>query len=167
MASEVEIKGLAELQAALDQLPVQIEKKLMRGALRAGQKVVLEQARGIVHSVSGDLAASMRISTGIKGSTVYASVKVGNKKSFYARWVEFGTKAHQIKAKGAGSIVFGGIFSKSVHHPGAKAKPFMRPALDAAAQNGSAAFQAVAEYLRGRITKELSKLPDETSTVTK
>ena len=43
----------------------------------------------------------------------------------------------------------------------------MRPALDAAAGEGSAAFEAVKAYLAARIDKELSKLPDETDEVTK
>lgn len=42
---------------------------------------------------------------------------------FYARFVEFGTKAHEN----------GGIFAGS-HNPGAAPDPFMRPAFDAEAQ---------------------------------
>jgi HK97 gp10 family phage protein len=161
MDSSVNITGFAELQAQLDKLPANIEKKLLRGALRAGQKTVLEQARQTVHSVSGDLAASLRISTGSRRGRVSATVKAGDKKAFYAKFVEFGTAAHIITAKAGQSLSFGGGQYASISHPGAMKKPFMRPALDQAAMPESAAFKAVGAYLQARITKELGSLPDE------
>jgi HK97 gp10 family phage protein len=159
MDSETTVTGLAELQAFLDQLAPNVEKKLMRGALRAGFKVTLDRAKSGVHSVSGELAASLRISTSARGGVVKATIKAGNKQAFYAHMVEFGTKAHAIAAKGGGAISFGGHEYKKVEHPGARMRPFMRPALDAATGD---ALPAVAAYLQGKITKELALLPDET-----
>lgn len=167
MTLEANISGLSDLQALLDKLPANIEKKVMRGALRAGQKVILEQARQAVHSVSGDLADSLRIKTGARRGRVTATVVAGNAKAYYARMVEFGTAAHLIKPKKGKALVFGGREYASLRHPGAKKKPFMRPALDAAAGEGSQAFEAVKTYLAARINKELDKLPDETDEVTK
>lgn len=170
MDGETRIDGLSELQAYLDQLPALVEKKLLRGALRAGQMVVLNQARGSVHSISGDLAASMRVTTSARNGVVKATVKAGNKKAFYARWVEFGTAAHYIKPKNAKSLFFAGLLREGVQHPGSKKKPFMRPALDMAAQDNSPAFQAVADYIRAKVPGEFNKLgmlPDETDGVTK
>lgn len=164
---EASITGLSDLQALLDQLPANIEKKVMRGALRAGQKVVLDQARQAVHNVSGDLAQSLRIKTSARGGKVSATVVAGNAKAYYARMVEFGTASHLIKPKKGRALAFGGREYASLRHPGAKKKPFMRPALDAAAGEGSAAFEAVKTYLAARINKELAKLPDETDEVTK
>lgn len=162
MANDVTIDGLSALNDLLTQLPAQIEKKLMRGALRAGQKVVMAQAQGAVHSVSGALAASLKVTTRARAGKVSATVKAGNKAAYYAHMVEFGTAQHWIRPKGAKSLFFAGVSASAINHPGAKKKPFMRPALDAAAHTNSAAFQAVQQYLTGRITKELSKLPDET-----
>lgn len=161
MASDVQVAGLSELQALLDQLPAQIERKLMRGALRAGQKVVLDQAKASIHHISGDLAKSLRISTSARGGIVKATVKAGDKKAYYAHMVEFGTAAHYIKPKSAKSLFFAGLLKEGVDHPGARKTPFMRPAMDAQASADSPAFQAVAAYLAPRITKELAKLPDE------
>ena len=158
------VTGLDELQKRLDTLPVNIEKKLMRGALRAGQKTVLEQAKQGLHNVSGELAASLRVSTSSRGGQVKAKVTAGNKKVFYAHMVEFGTAAHVIKSKQGQALGFAGGEYASVQHPGAKKKPFMRPALDAAAVPESNAFKAVGAYLQGKITKELDKLPDESDT---
>lgn len=53
----------------------------------------------------------------------------------YANFVEFGTAPHEIKPKNKKALAFrvGGktVIVKSVHHPGTKAQPFVRPAFDA------------------------------------
>ena len=163
MDSDVVVTGLAELQKQLDMLAPNIEKKLLRGAMRAGTKVVLARAKQGIHSVSGDLVKSLRISTSARGGVVKATLKAGNKKAYYAHFVEFGTAAHAIAAKGGGAVSFGGVAYASVKHPGATKKAFMRPALDAMAANDSPALIAVADYLRPRLETELASLPDETS----
>ena len=161
---DINITGLSELQAQLDRLPANVEKKLLRGALRAGQKVVLEAAKANIRTISGDLAASLRISTrSRKNGLVSARVVAGAKKVFYAHMVEFGTAQHYIKPKTRRSLFFAGINAEVIDHPGAKKHPFMRPAIDGAAD---AAMQAFANYLSGRITSELDKLPDEADGVT-
>ena len=48
---------------------------------------------------------------------------------------------------------FLGVFSKKIEHPGARAKPFMRPALDAQATN---AVIAAAEYMKKRLSDKHS-----------
>lgn len=146
------IKGGAELQKFLSDLPVKMEKNIMRSALRAGAKPIAEEAKANVSVDQGDLRGSIRVSTGAKGGTVTASVKAGNKNAWYAHLIEFtGAVPHKIKAKGKGWLAFGGIFAKSIDHPGMKAKPFLRPALDSKA---NAAIQAVGEQVRKRLTKQ-------------
>lgn len=161
-SSEVRIDGLAELQKALDTFAVNVQKKVMRGALRAGQKVILDQARANVPVASGDLRKSLRISTRMKGAMATATLKAGSKKAFYAQMVEFGTAAHLIKPKNARALFFFGNASAAINHPGSKKKPFMRPAFDARAQ---ASIEAFADYVRKRLAKETAKqlaaLPDE------
>jgi HK97 gp10 family phage protein len=50
----------------------------------------------------------------------------------YAIFVEYGTRAHVITAKGGGLFWPGAAHPvKSVNHPGTAAQPFMRPAADA------------------------------------
>ena len=51
----------------------------------------------------------------------------------YALFVEFGTKPHVIRARNAHVLAntrTGDMFGPVVHHPGTKAQPFLRPALD-------------------------------------
>jgi HK97 gp10 family phage protein len=150
------VTGMAELQKALDQLPAKVERNILRGALRAGAKVSLEKARAGIHSVDGDLAASLRVKTSARGGLVKATVIAGNKKAWYARLVEMGTAAHIIKAVKAAALFFNGQAIEGVRHPGAKKHPFMRPALDASPQG---VLAAAAAYIRTRLTKENIDVP--------
>lgn len=157
--ADVNIKGLAELQAALAQLPVKMENNILRGALRAGAKVVAKQASANVHQVSGALAESVRFGCKVDraggrltafiragGRGKKGSAKGGKNPAFYAHMVEGGTVAHLIKAKAPKRMLAVGV--AQVQHPGAKKKPFLRPALDLQA---TAALEAVREYIRNRL----------------
>ncbi|MDD2742328.1 MAG: HK97 gp10 family phage protein [Rhodocyclaceae bacterium] len=149
--SDVHVKGLSELQAFLDQLPAKMEANIMRSALRAGAKVVAAEAKRNVPIEHGDLRDSIRVSARLKGGKVTSTIKAGNKKAWYWRFVEFGTAAHTIKSKDGGVLRFASGIYKSVDHPGAKSHPFMRPALDS---QTDAAIQAVGEQIKKRLTKQ-------------
>jgi HK97 gp10 family phage protein len=174
MAEIVHVKGLSDLNKFLQELPVKLERNVLRGALRAGVKPIKAAAvaacpvgepsaegKRLYGHYKGALRDSIRITTRSKGGRVTASVMAGGKTKkgadvFYAHMIEFtGAVAHVIKApfwKGVKALFIGGRFLKSVHHPGMRAKPFMRPALDAQAQN---AVIASAEYMKKRLaTKE-------------
>lgn len=152
MEDSEHITGLSDLQKFLDQLAPKVEANIMRGALRAGMAVVKPVAQANVHSVSGELAAGLTISTRRRGHVVSANLKAGGRHASIAHLVEFGTQAHFIQVKESKWLTFGGIFVKSVSHPGARPHPFMRPALDSQA---SAAVVATGEYIKNRLaTKE-------------
>ncbi len=148
MDLEFNIEGLSDLQKQLEQLPVKVEQRLLRGALRAGTKVMLDQARALVPRDSGALADSLRISTrATRGGNVTAKLVAGGKDAYYAHMVEFGTVAHKI----AGPVVLNGQVRRNVQHPGATPKPFMRPAAEAANGESSAAVEAFKAYLVQRL----------------
>ena len=160
------VTGLAELQKFLDQLPVKLEKNILRGAMRAGAKEQLAEARLQVPIESGGkhpgaLRDSLRIKTSARRGVVKATVTAGSKLAFYARFVEFGTAAHFIKPKARKSLFFAGIMAEVINHPGAKKRPFMRPALDLSAQK---AVDAVGAYIRTRLTKEGIEVPGPENT---
>ena len=181
--SEIRVKGLADLNKFLQQLPAKMEQNVMRGALRAGANVIKDEAKRLVPVsepnsqnrrrygfYAGTLRDSIRVSARVKNGRVTASVYAGGKTKsgahvFYANWVEFGTAGHAIMAKQAngknaarrlnrsakrgGSLRIGGQFVGSVvMHPGSRARPFMRPALDGKAQ---AAVLAAADYIKKRL----------------
>jgi len=148
---DINVKGLSEIQKFLDQIPAKMEANVMRGACRAGCKPILEQAKANVPVKSGELRDTLRISSSIKkqDGKVTASVKVGGKyrgkDAFYAPWIEFtGARPHSI----IGNLSINGrVFSK-INHPGFKAKPFLRPALDSRAND---AVIAAGEYIKKRL----------------
>lgn len=153
--NNIDIKGAAELKRALGELPAKIEKGISRGALRAGAVVLQEEAQSLAPSGdSGRLRESISVSTGAKRSgTVYAHVRAGGRKkgdAFYAHMVEFGTKPHEIKPRKFKSLFLAGIFRKIVKHPGAKPKPFLRPAFD---NKSGEAVDAIAAYIRARLAR--------------
>jgi HK97 gp10 family phage protein len=148
MADKRHVKGLDELQKFLDQLTPKIEANVMRGALRAGMNVVKPIAQSNVNSVSGELARGLKVGTRKRGSRVISNLKATGPHRSIAHLVEFGTRAHNIAAKAKGWLSFKNVFAKSVDHPGARPKPFMRPALDGQAQ---AATIAAGEYVKNRL----------------
>lgn len=152
MEDSVHVKGLSDLNQFLDQLTPKVEANVMRGALRAGMNVVKPVAQSNVHSVSGELAKGLKVGTRRRGHLVIANLKATGPHRSIAHLVEFGTKLHNIAAKVKGWLSFMNVFAKSVEHPGARPKPFMRPALDGQAQ---AATIAAGEYIKNRLaTKE-------------
>jgi len=148
MSDLVNVKGLDELQKFLDELPVKIERNIMRSALRAGMNVIKPIAAANIHVVSGTLAKSLKVGTRARGGKVTATLGT---KVFYAKFVEYGTRPHTITARD-GALRFGGGFYKSIEHPGiVRPRAFLRPALDTQAQ---AAVIAVGEQIKARLTKE-------------
>ena len=146
LQDSVQIKGLKELGEALQTLPVKLERNVMRSAMRAGMKIIMDEARANVPARTGALRDSFKISTRVTRGTVTAKVSVGDRKAFYGRFVEFGTAAHVIRAKNRGQLLFfAGGFYRSVNHPGATPRPFMRPAFDS---KHPQALQAFANKVR-------------------
>lgn len=148
MSDLAKFKGGKELQQFLSQLPAKLEQNVMRSALRAGAKVVLNEAKDNVPVQDGRLRDSLKLSVRAKRGTVTAKVST---KLFYARFVEFGTAVHLIKPRKAKALSIGSSLRETVEHPGAQAKPFLRPALDGKAGE---ALVAVGNQIRKRLTKE-------------
>ena len=175
--SDIHIKGLDQLNKFLQELPVKIEKNVLRGSLRAGMKVVQPVAKANLHSRSGEI--TLKIGTRSKGGTVTASLKAKHvsKKGVPDNlpiWLEYGTAAHFISVQDEekpinmrlsarlGMIVrasmttvnrnvlkIGAHFvGPTVWHPGARPRAWIRPALDSQAQN---AVVAAAEYMKQRL----------------
>lgn len=130
MPDEIHVKGLAELQKLLGDLAPKLEANVLRSALRQGANVIKEEAQRISPVKSGKLRDSLKVGTRLKRGVATASVK---SKVRYAALVEFGTKAHVIAARN-GALALGGGFARAVRHPGARARPFLRPAFDSQAR---------------------------------
>jgi hypothetical protein len=142
------MKGAAEVDKLLQQLPVEVEIKILRNGLNAGARVIRDEARSRVHKKSGKLSRAIKTASGTDPAAgqVTSKVKLRGEHSFLGIFMEYGVLPHLIWAsKGKGSLVINGVaIGKRVQHPGHAAFPFMRPALDAKAGE---AVQAVAGYL--------------------
>lgn len=169
------IAGWGRLDALMASLPANIAANILPKALAAGAEVIAAEVRQtapvgppasenaqLYGGYAGALRDSVRVSTGIgKGGRALASVKVGGKGRkgadvFYAHMVEFGTAAHLIVPKRAQALAIGGAVVAAVHHPGAHAQPFVRPAFDSKA---AAAVEAVGAYIRTSLASERPAMP--------
>ncbi len=151
--SDIRVTGLAELQKFLDQLPAKMEANIIRGALRAGAKPMLQAAKQSApvgepsdtakrkyKVYAGALRDSIRISGRVdkRNGKITASVKAGGKSRktgadvYYAHMLEFGTRPHGGDSK----------------NPGIPVRPFMRPAFDSQVQP---AILAAGEYIKKRL----------------
>ena len=164
-----EVHGLEELHRKLQELPARIEKNVMAGALRAGQKVFQKRAQANIHNRTGALSKSIKIRTSTRFGRVKAILKAGDNTAWYAHIVEFGSGSYYsgtgsrskrqpyiIKpVRREGALYFGGIVRDKVIHPGIKPQAFMRRALDAGIQEP---IEASAEYIRNRLPREIARL---------
>lgn len=72
----------------------------------------------------------------------------------YGGYVEFGTKAHEIRPKNPGGVLvfkMNGmtVYAKKVNHPGTRAQPYVRPAFEAWVDSlGTMAAEANIKVLR-------------------
>lgn len=178
MAREELISGGLQLDELLKTLPKKLERNVMRAALREGGVVMREEARRRAPVDDGLLRKSIRVSTRSQKGSLYASVKAGNKKAFYAHMVEYGTRPHLIQVddrdRGINArtgqrisvttinrqrrslSIAGNLIGPSVMHSGARPKPFMRPTAD---HSFRAAIKAFDRKLRERMTQEGLNVP--------
>lgn len=156
--SQENIGGGAALDALLQSLPAKMETNVMRSALRAGAAVYLAQVKQNIPVKDGALRQSARITTKkSRDGSVSASVKVGNSRAFYAHMVEFGTRPHIIAPKRSAMQIGGQFVAGTVEHPGARPRPFMRPAAD---EKFTAAVAAVQKKVRDRLRAQGLDVPD-------
>jgi len=141
--------GRSEASAYIGRLPKQLTR-LLQGAAKAGGQVIATEAKQ--RSASTEVADAVVIKA--KSEQFRTIVRVTIEPGWaYSRalWLEYGTSPHFIsisdkqrqgvglrrinakvrEADGNGSLVIGGQFvGGTVFHPGARAHPFLRPALD-------------------------------------
>jgi len=134
----VEIKGLKELEAKLVKMEGTVALKTLRKSMMSATLPTLtvmkalapqDTKRGAAGSKSrrskhpGGLIRTIKRKFIPEKYGHAASIEIGprGKRSFYAKWVEFGTKPHStsknVLSKGTGKL-----------HPGAKPNPFIRRA---------------------------------------
>lgn len=169
------LKGGNGLQAFLASLPANLERNVLRGALKAGADEIAEGAREGCRSA--EVREAIQTTSRLEKGLVTAKVQTKGEGAYLAPWLEYGTDPHFISVDEAYRggrtvgrinrleraattegrdgpsrtlIINGKPVGSTVHHPGAKPYPFMRPAV---ATREAAAIAAVGEHIRAKLTK--------------
>jgi len=127
---QVKIEGGEELLKELKALGVNVRRTL-RGATRAGAKVIQAEAEVRARSVSGTSGKHVRVSVSARHKEFVEASIGATKKKFFMRFFETGVQPHEITGTplvfegDRGLIVIGGV-----RHPGMPARPWLRPAAD-------------------------------------
>lgn len=163
MASRVE--GLGRLRKKLQAMPDAARAQIVQ-AMEQSAEEVCEMARRLAPVDKGDLRKSIGWTWGDppKGAIVIArtrpkknesdlrlTIYAGDDEAFYARWVEFGTKPHNV-AKGGGNKSFKG---EAREHPGARAHPFFFPA-----------YRVNRKKAKSRVSRAINKAAKEVAGIT-
>jgi len=181
MSKRFPVRGLADLDKFLSALPGNLQKNAIRAGLTAAARVVREEARSRAPKETGLLAASIKSGSPRQNADGTFSIRValygpkdgGNHHAFLGIFHEYGVAPHLIaRTKGgagrvalrkarpsgdnreilAGPLKIGDTFvSGIVVHPGRAAHPFMRPSLDAKAEEATQAFASrIRAYIEGK-----------------
>lgn len=166
VSKDFPVRGLAELDKWLEAFPQRMQKQAYRSALTAAAAPIRDKARELARKRSGAMAKAIKTGSPRQRPDGSFSVRIRltGKHSFLGLFHEYGVLPHLIAStgKGEGRVAvrkavaagkkIGGVLkigeefrSGVIHHPGFAAHPFMRPALDMAAD---AAVQAFADRIR-------------------
>jgi HK97 gp10 family phage protein len=154
---ETKIEGLANIDRILKEMPENIARRELAGALRAGASTFAKEAKTRAPDSSklhknGDLRSNIRVRRVRASNSVGAmAFAVTTGRAWYASLVEFGRAAVKIKRKRAlsdGSKFYG------TEVAAAPARPFMRPAFDSA---GPRAIEAIAKRLRAGVLRQAKR----------
>jgi hypothetical protein len=143
-----DVKGLDDFLKFLDVAPEQMRVSIDAGAI-AGAALIEARAKAncpvappnsenarLYGGYYGALRDSIHVTMSNQKGRVTAYISAGGKTAagadiYYAHLIEFsGAAPHVIKSRSGKDISFGGHSYSEVHHPGFKAHPFLRPALD-------------------------------------
>ena len=144
---EISTKELQKALGDFDGFTEQVNKDL-KGLIRRSTERVAGMAKRNAPSSMGKLRQS--ITAKVKGLTGEVAVNVD-----HAGAVEFGSKPHEIRPRLKKALAFkpgagfrfwdesGRVVVKSVKHPGTKAQPFLRPAVESEAKRMGGALKKI------------------------
>lgn len=140
----VELEGLDAVVRELRRRNLDVQAGL-EGICHAGAMVVERQA--IANAVEEVAQQVARQTTAKRATRVEVSVGVlrARRGKQLAKWLEFGTRPHaipRIRRRGKAKVLhFDGIFVRRVQHPGARPRPWLRPAYDVSKERAQEAMR--------------------------
>lgn len=176
MSKQFPVKGLAELDRFLSVLPKNMQKGAYRSGLTAAAAPIRDEARLRAPRKTGAMAKSIKTGSARQNQdgTFSVTIRLEGPHAYLGIFHEYGVSPHFISAGDSGksprlltraarsgqvtgdvetgalkigdNFIAGGVF-----HPGHAAHPFMRPALDAKADEAVKAFAAkIRAYIEGK-----------------
>lgn len=181
MANLRTIKGLDEFARALEQLPKNIGRNVLRGAVNAGATVIRQQAVALAPEYEGDDKRQdpgrlkravfqkqiperssdlvqvfyVGVRRGKKSQVKVRGGKVVNLDAYYWPWVEFGHAYVPRRPKGVSQREHRKAVKSGASVIWVEPRSFMRPAMAIARDQ---AIKQMIAYLEKRIPEEASKL---------
>jgi hypothetical protein len=130
-AKTIEIQGMREARQQIEKLRGSVAGRQLQDLLVEGAKMITSEAERLApRGETGNLRQSFRASAGKVARTFAQAFGFTLARlAPHAHLVEFGTKPHEIKAKGKFLRLEGGAFAKLVRHPGARPDMFFRDAV--------------------------------------
>lgn len=173
MSRDFPVKGLAELDRFLSALPKNMQKGAYRAGLTAAARPIRDEVRLRAPKATGKMAKAIKTGSPRQNpdGTFSVSIRLDGEHSYLGLFHEYGVAAHLIartgkgegrvaiaKAKKGEGTIQGGVMkigddfvSGIISHPGHAAHPFMRPALDAKADEAVQAFaRRIRDYIEGK-----------------
>lgn len=163
MSRTIPQKGLSEVINNLSALGKRIESQAIRSGLTAAGGVIRDEARIRAPKATGKMAKSIKTGSARKNQdgSYSVSVRLVGEHAYLGFFHEYGVRPHLIAstatgegrvavrkaAEGKGKVgakvmkIGDRYVSGIVSHPGHAAHPFMRPALDAKAEEAITAFR--------------------------
>jgi HK97 gp10 family phage protein len=138
VSADLRFNGLAQLEKTLEELPKVLQEEIIGKALGAGGEVIRQGAAERIHSRTGATSASLRVEVQARAAGLLSSVAgaaaigASPKRQHVLRFLEFGTKAHDIpkkRKKGSKPVSFGGKAYAKVKHPGTRPQSPLTAAL--------------------------------------
>lgn len=182
----VKLEGVEELKRALAGAAKTIRTRAVRNSLRAAGRVIQSAAKaaapvipaptktrtpGTVKKAISVRASKFARQAGEEGVFIGVRPLRGSRQKkfgkagaanpndpYYWRFVEFGTKAHEIKARPGKFLAWGGKFARLVKHPGIKGRRFLTAT---ATDKGQ---EAIAMFMQS-VIPQIEKLNERASRV--
>lgn len=153
------VKGLPEILKRLKALPEELRSRILSRAMRKGADLIREMAARMVPVRTGQLRDSILVRQPSFRTHTNVTFNIAAH-SRIAHLVEFGTSAHPISPRTMGSrvgralrvamMIQGHFVAGAVTHPGARPRPFMRPAFD---QHADSVIAMVAHEVEKALAK--------------
>lgn len=146
-------KDIRQLERVIGRLPVQARRWVYDRTVQAAARTLAREARKHVRVLTGDLKRHIVARKASRNASRWIAYKVGvrHPETPLAHLVEFGTAPHDIPMP----TRWGG--KRIMKHPGSKAYPFLRPAVDLGSGAAIAAARKAAARGVRKMRAELAK----------